>query len=70
MIHKSSEGALVRIFKIYLSHSFLQAAPPPPPPHPCPVKNNHFANYPLCCYACKTKRYILRQFLKEKQMEI
>ena len=31
MIHKSSEGALVRILKIYLSHSVLQAAPPPPP---------------------------------------
>ena len=28
MIHKSSEGALVRILKIYLSHSVLQAPPP------------------------------------------
>ena len=32
MIHKSSEGALVRILKIYFSPSVLQAPPPPPPP--------------------------------------
>ena len=32
MIHKSSEGALVRILKIYFSHSVLQAPPPPSPP--------------------------------------